>query len=121
MFKEPVLESKLSSIKNITNDIEREFSYFKKRVINLDPGILDFAKVILASTKDFSHRIYIGDGIFAEITLMFNHIKNKNNLKDNFRFLPWTYPDFKTEKYLDFFLNARLYYKEIIKKENDKK
>lgn len=120
LFKELIFESKLSVVKNITNDIEKDFSCFGKRNVNLDPGILDFAKVILASTKDFSHRIYIGNGVFAEITLIFNHVKKENSLLDNFRFLPWTYPDFKNEKYLKFFLDSRYYYKKIMKK-NDKK
>ncbi|MBI5409048.1 MAG: DUF4416 family protein [Nitrospirae bacterium] len=77
------------------------------RRINLDPGYLDAAKVVLVSTKDFSHRIYLGKGIYGEVTLIYSG--------KNYRILPFTYPDFRTPEYLDVFKKARELYKRQVK------
>jgi len=89
----------LSTIKLITNEIEKNLSIGEKRNINLDPGYMTPAKIILASTKDYSHRIYLKDGIYAEVTLIFK----------NGRFIPHinTYKDYKDERYLRIFMMAR--------------
>jgi hypothetical protein len=95
----------LSSVKLLTNSIEARFSVTSgtavRRRINLDPGYVTEAKVVLASTKDFSHRVYQGQGIYAEATL---HYSTKEKT-----FLPFehTYPDFRTKESLDLFNNAR--------------
>jgi len=72
-----------------------------RRTINLDPGYLTEAKVVLATTKDFPHRIYLGNHIYAESTLHYH--------KDSRSFQPveHTYPDFRTETSLDLFNKAR--------------
>ena len=101
-FKRMVSPEKLASIKLFTNHLEETYSQNKKRRINLDPGLLTPARVILASTKDFSHRIYLKSGIYAEITLLFH--------KGKFETLAWTYPDYRTEPYLGFFLLLRNMY-----------
>lgn len=98
--------------KHITNNIEDEFytdSEFPRRV-NLDPGYINLSHVVLFSTKDFYHRIYLGKGIFAEVTLYYE--------KGRYIFLPWTYPDYKTQEYLEFFTRIRNIYKEQIKNED---
>ncbi|MCX8082035.1 MAG: DUF4416 family protein [bacterium] len=98
--------------KHITNDIEKVFfttSEFPRRV-NLDPGYLNLSHIVLFSTKDFYHRIYLGKGIFAEVTLYFE--------KKQFVFLPWTYPDYKSEGYLKFFKELRNIYRKQLKDEN---
>ena len=74
-----------------------------KRPVNLDPGYIEHAKVILASTKNFYHRIYLGSGIFAEVTMHF-----KNN---TYQFFPWTYPDYQSKDYQDLFLKIRQIYR----------
>ncbi|MBI4680026.1 MAG: DUF4416 family protein [Nitrospirae bacterium] len=73
------------------------------RRINLDPGYLDSAKVVLVSTKDFSHRIYLGRGIYGEVTLVYSG--------KNYQTFPYTYPDFRTQEYFDIFKKARDMYK----------
>lgn len=78
------------------------------RRINIDPGYLDSAKVVLVSTKDFSHRIYLGNGIYGEVTLIYS--------KGDYQILPYTYPDFRTGKYLDIFKKARELYRKKIRK-----
>lgn len=99
----------LASRKHQTNRWERAYAEEAKfpvsRPVNLDPGYLTEAKLILASTKDRDHRIYIGDGIFAECTLFFHG--------GAWRCRPWTYPDFQTDAYRRFFLDARTYYRKI--------
>lgn len=85
--------------KKIGNKIDEVF----KRDVNIDPGYLTEAKVILFTTKNFSHRIYIGNNIFAEITLTYR----KNTYTSN----NWTYPDYKSNKVIDFFNKIRSIYR----------
>lgn len=93
-----IVESKLDS-----NKWEEEFSSLRswqeKRPINLDPGYLTEAKLVLATTKDRDHRIYLREGIFAEITLFFqgNHWQSSR----------WTYPDYRRSDFHRFFDNCR--------------
>jgi len=100
---------KLLDLKNIydvklrTNSIEDRFLSSGKRTINIDPGYLDLAKLVLFSTKDYSHRIYLDKGIFAESTLFY---KDKT-----FTPWPWTYPDYATKDYIDIFNSIRDTYK----------
>jgi len=101
---------RLPDIKIWTNEIEKNFSDKDsgKRKINIDPGYLTLSKMILATTKNYSHRIYLRDGIYAEVTL---HYHNKS-------FTPWdwTYPDYKLEKTINFFNKVRDIYKEQLQK-----
>ena len=89
----------LPGIKIRTNAIEKEWLLDNQRKINLDPGYITGAKVVLASTKDFAHRIYLGDGIYGDNHLRFIH--------GRFISHPWTYPDYQTDLALDFFTKAR--------------
>ncbi|MFH1860257.1 MAG: DUF4416 family protein, partial [bacterium] len=86
-------------IKILTNSIEQEFIDKDKRRINLDPGYLNTAKLVLATTKDNSHRIYIGNGIYVEITLRF--------IAKTFRKMEWTYTDYQTQDYIEIFNSVR--------------
>ncbi|MBI5025249.1 MAG: DUF4416 family protein [Nitrospirae bacterium] len=91
--------------------IELEQRYLRKgggRRINLDPGYLNFAKVILVSTKDFSHRLYLSHGIYGEVTLTFSG--------KTYQPMPYTYPDFRTPEYIDIFIRARDLYKAQMEK-----
>lgn len=98
-FKNLVDQENLSQIKLITNEIERNLSSDGKRNINLDPGYMTPAKIVLASTKDYSHRIYLKDGIYAEVTLIFK----------KGQFVPHvnTYKDYQDGRYLRIFMIAR--------------
>lgn len=106
-FKIPVPLKKIEKVKLTSNKIEERFSLSDKRRINIDPGYLDLSKLVLFSTKDYSHRIHTARGIFAEVTLYF---------KDGtFNAWPWTYPDYKTEEYISIFNSIRERYKSEIK------
>jgi len=69
------------------------------RPVNLDPGYLEQSKIVLASTKNFFHRILISRGIYAEVTLCYQEKRWKS--------FPWTFPDYGSEKYHPFFTALR--------------
>jgi hypothetical protein len=81
-------EDSLSAIKLYTNKLEGRLSLKGKRGINIDPGFLSSGKLVLATTKDHVHRIYLGKGIFAEVTLFYQ--------AGTYRVRPWTYPDYQS-------------------------
>jgi hypothetical protein len=94
----------LATVKHMTNRLEADWSTPQgQRRVNIDPGYLDLAKVVLASTKDQSHRLYIGDGIFAEVTLRYR--------QHAFQPWEWTYPDYRVPTTLTFFHQLRALYK----------
>ena len=76
----------LPEIKIRIEEIERKLSDNGQRAVNIDPGLLTPENFILATGKNFSHRIYLGEGVFADLTLIFQ--------KGEYRPLPWTYPDY---------------------------
>lgn len=82
--------------------LEADLSFDGRRRVNIDPGYVDCAQVVLATAKNFSHRIYIGKGYYAEVTLIY--------ARTGFRLLEWTYPDYKSEKGLEFFEEVRSAY-----------
>ena len=102
-FEKPVSFTNICEVKIRTNKLEKHFMVSGKRTINIDPGYLNLSKVVLLSTKDYTHRIYVGKGIFAEVTLFFQD--------DEFNPWPWTYPDYKTEEYMVIFKSIRQIYK----------
>lgn len=101
-FQKLISPEKLAEAKLFTNEVEQRWSEEGRRLINLDPGYVNGARIVLASTKDFSQRIYLGQGIYAEITLLY---RNKR-----FEPLPWTYPDFRSEAYQKILLELRATY-----------
>jgi hypothetical protein len=98
-FESPVERELLPEIKQWTNGIEQEYAAGGRRAVNIDPGYLARDKLVLASTKDFYHRLYLGQGIYGEVTLHFR--------QGRFRYFSWTYPDFKEEKLQEFLMKAR--------------
>jgi hypothetical protein len=99
IFKAPIDRSRLPSIKNHTNQIESQFSVSGKRAVNIDPGYLAKDKLVLASSKDFYHRLYLGEGIFGEVTLHYR--------KGRFRHFSWTYTDYQGPEFYKFLEAAR--------------
>jgi hypothetical protein len=97
----------LAEIKTFTNKIERKLFQTGRRQVNIDPGYLNLSKLILATTKDFSHRIYLKDGIFAEVTLSY---KDATYTAGNL-----TYPDYRTDEYKQIFNHIRKIYAQQIK------
>lgn len=108
-FQRLIRPEDLSDIKLTTNLIEEQLALplDKKRRVNIDPGYVSASKMVLASTKDHSHRLYLNKGIFAEITLKF---ANKT-----FQPWEWTYPDYKAEAYIEVFNRIRKIYMSQLK------
>ncbi|HHV71960.1 MAG TPA: DUF4416 family protein [Clostridia bacterium] len=108
-FKELISADDLVSIKLYTNNLEEILSEAEqgKRKINLDPGYICTDKLILATTKDRSHRIYLGQGIFGEVTLKYTN--------GHFEPWKWTYKSYQSEDHLDFFLQVRKIYMKQLK------
>ena len=104
-FGQLVQKDRIAEIKLDTNRMESELGAHTpqglKRSVNLDPGYLTLAKVVLATTKNRDHRIYLGKGVFAEITLRYAHGRYEPQ--------PWTYPDCQSEQATRFFLAMREY------------
>ena len=98
-FKPLISQSDLSAVKLTTNRMEHDYSREGRRRVNIDPGYMLRERFVLASGKNFSHRIYIGSGIYADLTLIYR--------KGNFQTLPWTYPDYGDERMLNFLEQVR--------------
>lgn len=110
-FEKLISPSELWKIKVYTNKLEMKFSKDGKRQANIDPGCLNFSRLILASAKDFSHRIYLNKGIYAEITLIYRD--------GEYQTLPWTFPDYATETYRRIFRQIRdIYGKQVKERKN---
>lgn len=89
-----IVDAKLAAM-----NVEDRFSLEGTRRINIDPGYMTLAKVVLASRKNYSHRIYLGRGVFAEVELFYRD--------STFNALPYTYPDYRDQRFLGIFEEAR--------------
>jgi hypothetical protein len=102
-FAEPACPEVLPDAKCRTNAIEgdfaRRFAGAARRPINLDVGYVEPPKLVLASMKNFAHRIYLGRGVYAEVTLRFR--------RGQWEALPWTFPDYASGRYDPFLTAAR--------------
>lgn len=102
-FEQLIDPERLVEVKLQTNDWEAEYAalgrHEEPRPLNLDPGYLTLAKLVLASTKDHWHRLYLGRGIYAELTLHFRG--------GRWRTSEWTYPDYQREDFHAFFTACR--------------
>jgi len=102
-INELIEPGKIAGIKHQTNKIEQDLAENLKhqwpRPVNLDPGIIEPSKLVLATTKNYSHRIYIGQKMYAEVTLIYD--------KGKWKPFEYTYPDYKQQEYWDFFSKVR--------------
>ena len=103
-MKYPIGPEDIYRLKIETNRIEKALSKAGKRLVNIDPGYLTESKVILLTTKDYGHRIYLKRGIYAEVTLKFQG--------GSFGPIDTTYPDYRREDYIEFFNNVRTRYRD---------
>ncbi|NBB95666.1 MAG: DUF4416 family protein [Planctomycetes bacterium] len=90
----------LAEVKQATNALEADLAggAAVARPINLDPGYLTPAKLVLASCKDFAHRLYLGGGIYAEVTMQY---------RNGWQKLDWTFPDYASGRYSMWMSDAR--------------
>ena len=108
-FAELIEPAAIADAKIATNAMEVELAEFMphraaaSRPMNLDPGYLEQSKIVLASTKNFFHRILIARGIYAEVTLHYQD--------GEWQSFPWTFPDYGSGKYHMFFTSLREMYR----------
>ena len=113
-FAHAINPGQLPAIKHHTNRLEQDLAAANldlppavPRPINLDPGYIEPSKLVLATTKNYAHRIYIGDRIYAEITLLFRHGRWQPGL--------FTYSDYASGRYDNFLNAARQHLLEVLK------
>jgi len=103
-FEKLINPDQIVDIKIATNDLEEKISCSNlNRKINIDPGYIELGKLVLATTKNYTHRIYLTKGIYAETTLKFSG--------KTFSSWSFTYPDYKTQETIDYFNKVRELYK----------
>ena len=98
-FRNLIDQQELAAIKLATNALEKTFSTDGNRGVNIDPGYLLYERFVLATGKNYSHRIYIGQRIYADLTLIFQ--------QGNYQSLPWTYPDYADVRMISFLRRVR--------------
>jgi len=109
-FRPLISPGQLLGVKLWANSVEgKSLNKQGGRKVNIDPGYLAASKFILATGKDYSHRIYLGEGIFGDLTLIFQ--------KGAFSPLPWTYPDYASQPLIGLLNLLRKRYLWQLKKE----
>lgn len=107
-FQELIDPGRLPDIKLATNGLESDMvGPDGRRFVNVDPGYVTEAKLILATTKDHRHRVYLGKGIYGEVTLYYHG--------GEFMAWDWTYPDYASPRYRAIFLEIRNRYREQLR------
>ena len=103
-FEKPVSQDQLPRIRRRTGRIEKRLALSggggQRRRVNIDPGLLTLERLVLSSTKDFCHRLYLGGGVFGEVELVCRD--------GSFRPLEWTYPDYRRPEALEYFNRLRV-------------
>jgi hypothetical protein len=113
-FRQLIDSAALAAVKLATHQAEQEYARRHQaaggrivRPLNLDPGYLSLGKWVLATTKDQAHRVYLGEGVFAEVTLRYEH--------GDYVPWPWTYPNYRRDDYRAFFRAARAVYARLLR------
>jgi hypothetical protein len=109
-FETPFDPAELAACKLTSNQWELDYQrlgrHLEPRPVNLDPGYITDAKLVLATTKDRDYRVYLHSGIYAEVTLHFQ--------RGAWQARPWTYPDYQRADYHAFFLGCREYLRQRV-------
>jgi len=101
-FMNLIPPDRLVEIKIETNAIEERYLAGERRRVNIDPGYVALERLVLATGKNYVHRIYLSRGIYADLTLVFS--------KGSFSPLPWTYPDYASGETISYFNQVRADY-----------
>jgi len=106
-FERLIAPDDLPDVKRQTNELEQSFAREGRRQVNIDPGYVSLSKLVLATTKDHAHRLYLGQGIYGEVTLAYQ--------QGHFRPWPWTYSDYASDRYCALFMEIRKRYRAQIR------
>lgn len=101
-FRDLIRPESIVSIKLYTNEIEKKYSISGNRKVNIDPGYICLERLVLVTGKNYTHRIYLSHGIYADLTLIYK--------KKSFRPLEWTYPDYAEPEIIEYFNEIRQRY-----------
>jgi hypothetical protein len=110
-FERLVDPGSLPTIKRCTNELEWSLAEGGKRRVNIDPGYVSLGKMVLASTKNHAHRLYLGQGVYGDGTLTYQ--------RGRFRPWPWTYPDYASDGYCALFNEIRERYKAQLRRNRE--
>lgn len=100
VYKDFVQRDKIVAVKRLTDEMEKLYVKNGKRTVNIDPGLVCMENLILATNKSFFQRIYLNDGVYAEVTLFY-----RNNTYNPVEY--WTYPEYRSTPVLEFFNGIR--------------
>ena len=103
-FSEPKAPDTLIEIKQLTTQLEDQFRVNNQRQLNIDPGYLDLFKVVLASNKGRGNKLYLGAGVWADMTLYYH--------RKTWHTFDWSFPDFKSGLYNETLLQIRTQYRQ---------
>ncbi|MGI6485258.1 MAG: DUF4416 family protein [Thermoanaerobacterales bacterium] len=106
-FMDLIEPNKLPCLKRWSNSLEQDLAVNNQRQVNIDVGYVSLGKLVLASTKNHSHRIYLDEGIYGEVTLRF--------VRGQFEPWPWTYPDYASPEYRKIFDEIRELHREKLR------
>lgn len=101
-FENLIEPMQIVDTKHQSNQLEHKYAIDSRRKINIDPGYIEAPKLVLATTKNFAHRIYLGKGIYGDVQLIWRGGRFMGN--------PWTYPDYLDARTLAFFTGVRTDY-----------
>jgi hypothetical protein len=107
LFQPLLGRERLVDIKRSTNEIEQAFAIHGRRSVNIDPGYIALEHMVLGTTKGFAHRIYLGQGIFADLTLVYEN--------GTYCGLSWTYPDYGSSELISLLNGWRERYKRLLR------
>ncbi|HYQ60222.1 MAG TPA: DUF4416 family protein [Desulfatiglandales bacterium] len=102
-FKDLIRPEAIVDIKLQTNELERRYLQEGRRRVNIDPGYIALERLVLATGKNYTHRMYLSKGIYADLTLVFH--------QGSFQTLAWTYRDYADPVVIGYFNNVREHYK----------
>jgi hypothetical protein len=108
-FRDLIRPESIVEVKLRTNELENAFVRDGKRSVNIDPGYICLERLVLVTGKNYTHRIYLSKGIYADLTLLFQ--------RGCFRPLPWTYQDYGDEGLISQFNEIRANYKAQLRKD----
>jgi hypothetical protein len=112
-FEKLLEQNRLPEIKLATNILEEAYSREGKRLFNLDPGFITHERLVLATGKNFTHRVYLDQGIWADLTLIYS--------KGDWQDMPWTFPDYAAQKTKTHLRRIRDIYSKQIKDMSEKR
>jgi hypothetical protein len=107
LFQPLLPRDKLAEIKLQSNGIEDSYAVEGRRRVNIDPGYIALEHTVLGTTKGYSHRIYVGKGIYADLTLLYED--------GTYRGLAWTYPDYAGNELVSLLNGWREVYKRMLR------